>query len=136
MVQKNARLVFTSDNISSTLQFTWTLLPSEEKNGALSDLSNDFAIDWHLIGSTDTVAGTWTSSPKVSNSKTIDWIKMSVMSLVREGIKKGVVMEKIWEVLLKHRWNTDDVCCLSETEQAEVIAKIGQELGIGYVIDT
>ena len=80
----------------------------------------------------------WTKKNRTKSTER-NWNLWSLVNLARESKTKKVLESVVWEVLLKHRWDKETVKhskCLDESQIAEVIFSVIQELGLEYTSNT
>ena len=152
MIKSDSQLVFTSENISvPALQFTWATQKEsqdEEHPTNQSDVKRNrteanarviggFLLTWQLIGSNqenDSANFEGHRTWKTKQEQDLDML--TIMNLVRQSKIKGVKKEKVWEALLRYRWDSFSSfapsACLNQFQIAEAIFKTGQKLDIRY----
>ena len=140
VIRESTQLVFSSENIS-TVQLTWVgAVGKQHSNHDNDSFVGGFKLKWHLDGAN-------VSNQETKGEETINWkLKKSyenpasanrnmriVLNLVREAKKHKVSETKIWNSVLKHRWNAHTLKkanpCLSD-QVKQTIYRIAQELNL------
>ena len=163
LIKDNTQIVYTSENISTNaIQFKWSVDgDKQEKESVGNSLDQSevtyskgqnstssggdgriggFSLKGQLDGanisnSQSYISGEIGWNQKYIKTNKVKQILLPIMHLVRQSRARGINEALVWEVLLEHRWDIDQLkgsICLNEPEMADVIFKTAMDLNLEY----